>query len=291
MRHSPDLDRGAILLACLALLSSGRSLFGQGVLATAPPAASAAQTAIAPPAQANGGGCIEPESFQSLDRYDGPFKKTSVFITRKLELRNAHRPHARRGAAPCSLGAGEKLMLFVQDTAEPVTFVIAGFQAGLNQAQNNDAPFGQGGAGFGKRYGAALADQASDNFFGIFFYPAIFREDPRYFRMGHGSGGKRSVHAIRHTFLAHSDSGQTMFNFSEWLGTASSVSLGNLYHPDNPRGFGHAAKWTGINIGIDMGFDVLREFLPDISRKLKLPFIRPEPSPAPTPAAQRTPSP
>jgi len=63
-----------------------------------------------------------------------------------------------------------------------------------------------------------------------------------------------------------------MFNFSQWLGTTSSVVLSNTYHPDNRRGFAPAAEAVGFSILQDTGFDVLREFWPEISRKLKLPF-------------------
>ncbi len=270
----------AIVAVGLLLVACGGALLAQTVPpAAAPAASSGAQAAAAPQASSNGG-CIEPEPLLSADEYSGPFRKSVLYISRKLERRTAHRPHARPATTLCSLNARKKFTLFVQDTVEPVTFVVSGFYAALSQAQNSDARFGQGGQGFGKRYGAALADEASGNFFGVFFYPALFHEDPRYFRMAHGSSGKRFVHALRHTIVARSDTGHPMFNFSEWLGNASAVSLGNLYHPDNRRGFAPAARSTAIYVGIDLGFDVLREFLPEISRKLKLPFIRPEETPA-----------
>jgi hypothetical protein len=63
-----------------------------------------------------------------------------------------------------------------------------------------------------------------------------------------------------------------MFNFSEWLGTASAVALSNTYHPENERGFSPAAQRVGYSVLQDMGFDVLREFWPEISRKFRLPF-------------------
>ena len=66
-----------------------------------------------------------------------------------------------------------------------------------------------------------------------------------------------------------------MFNFSEWVGTATVVTLGTLYHPGNERGFGPAAAAVSYNILIDVGFDVLREFWPNVSRKLRLPLTTP----------------
>jgi hypothetical protein len=63
-----------------------------------------------------------------------------------------------------------------------------------------------------------------------------------------------------------------MPNYSQWLGTASAVTLANTYHPGNRRGVGPAAQRVGFSIAQDIGFDVLREFWPEISRRLNLPF-------------------
>ena len=84
--------------------------------------------------------------------------------------------------------------------------------------------------------------------------------------------------ALEHVFVAHRDKGKRTFNFTEWLGTTSAVVLSNTYHPGNERGFGPAASSVGSNVLQDMGFDVLREFWPEISHKFKLPF-RDQPDP------------
>jgi hypothetical protein len=206
-----------------------------------------------------------------MDDYDGPLSKTVATFSRKLEIKTVHLPH-RRHRKLCSLEAGEKFNLFVKNNLEPVTFVGAGFNAGVAQAENDDPTFGQGMAGYGKRYGAALADTASSDFFHTFVFPVIFRQDPRYYRKREGTNRERFGHAMAHVFVAHSDSGKRMFNFSEWLGTVASTTLANTYHPGNRRGVGPAAQRIGISIGTDVGFDVLREFWPETVRKFRLPF-------------------
>ena len=223
--------------------------------------------------------CFEPPPIVRLEDYDGPLKKTVGIFARKLERKSVRPPHYRTGAILCSLELKDKFVLFVMDSIDPASFLDAGFNAGLAQAQNDDHSFGQGAAGYGKRFGASFADQASSKFFTEFAYPAIFSEDPRYYRLGNGSGRKRFLHAVEHAFVAHRDNGKRMFNFSEWLGTTSAVVLGNTYHPDNDRGFGPAAQAVGYSVIQDVGFDVLREFWPEISRKFKLPF-RDESDPA-----------
>jgi hypothetical protein len=216
--------------------------------------------------------CVEPPPMVRWEDYQGPFKKIVGTFARSLERKAVHPPHYKPGAVLCILGPKEKLSLFVQDTFDPVTFLYAGFNAGLGQAGDEDPTFGQGAEGFGKRFGAHFADQALRDFFKDFAYPSIFSEDPRYYRLAYGSGGSRLLHAVGHAFVAHREDGTRMFNFSEWLGTTSAIALSNLYHPGNERGVAPAARRTGYSVLEDMGFDILREFWPEIARKLRLPF-------------------
>jgi hypothetical protein len=189
-----------------------------------------------------------------------------------VERKSVHPPHYKPGAVLCTLEPKEKLVLFVRDSYDPMTFVKAGFRAGIGQARNTDPSFGQGAEGYGRRFGASYAGLVSSEFFKDFAYPSIFSEDPRYYRLAHGSGRKRLLHAMGHVFVAHKEDGSRMFNFSEWLGTTSAVALSNTYRPDNKRGFAPAARRVGLSVAADMGFDVLREFWPEIARKFKLPF-------------------
>ena len=216
--------------------------------------------------------CVEPPPMVSLKDYNGPLKKPVGVFARALERKSVQQPHYKPGVVLCSLKVKDKFVLFVQDSSDPVTILGSGFWAGMDQASGNDPRFGQGAAGYGKRFAANFADQASSKFFKDFAYPSIFAEDPRYYRLARGSAKKRFVHAIGHVFVAHRENGTHMPNYSEWLGTISAATLSNTYHPDNERGIGPIASRTGYALIEDMGFDVLREFWPEISRKLKLPF-------------------
>jgi hypothetical protein len=216
--------------------------------------------------------CVEPPPLVRWEDYHGKFRKISGMFARKLERKTVHAPHYKPGAVLCTLEAKDKFLLFVHDTIDPVTFIDVAYSAGIDQAENRDPTFGQGGVGYGKRVGAGLAGQASSQFLKDFAYPTIFLEDPRYYRLAYGSKGKRLLHATVHVFIAHREDGTHMFNFSEWLGTSSAVTLSNVYHPGNKRGFSPAAQGVGYSVLDDSAFDILREFWPEIARKLKLPF-------------------
>ena len=216
--------------------------------------------------------CLEPPPLPGLVDYEGPMRKTVGVFARALERKSVREPHYKADAMLCSLDLGDKFLLFVDDSLDPVMFLSAGLDAGIDQASDRDPSFGQGPAGYAKRFGADLADRVSSKFFKDFAYPAIFHEDPRYYRLGQGSAGKRLLHAAEHLFIAHQPDGTRMFNYSEWLGTITSAALTNLYHPGNKHTVGPTARNVSYQFAADIGFDVLREFWPDIARELKLPF-------------------
>jgi hypothetical protein len=216
--------------------------------------------------------CVQPAPMVRWQDYQGPFAKVVGVFGQRLDRTSVHPPHYKPGALLCSLTTKGKFVLFVENSVDPVTFLGAAFNAGIDQAEDSDHSFGQGAAGYGKRFGAELADNASGEFFKEFLYPTIFSEDPRYYRLAHGSTSRRLLHAVEHVVVAHQENGGHMFNFSEWLGSASTAALSDTYHPDNRPGVGPAARAASYGILQDAGFDVLREFWPEIARKLKLPF-------------------
>jgi hypothetical protein len=216
--------------------------------------------------------CVQPAPMVRWQDYKGPFDKVVGAFGRKLERKSTRSPHYKPDAILCSLDTKDEFLLFVDDTIDPVTFIGAGFNAGIDQAENTDRDFGQGAAGYAKRFGAEMAGSASSNFFGDFVYPMIFSEDPRYYRLAHGSFQRRLLHAVGHSVVAHRQNGMYMFNFSEWLTAISTSALGDLYHPNNKPGVGPAAVGASYAILTNAGYDVLREFWPEIARKFKLPF-------------------
>jgi hypothetical protein len=233
------------------------------------------------------GQCLQPPPMVQLQDYDGPLHKVIGTFTQKLDRLSVHDPHYRPGFVLCSLEIKDKLFLFLRDAVDPETFLAAGFDAGISQARNNDPSFGQGGEGYAKRLAAGYTDEVQFRFFKEVAYPTIFSEDPRYYRIGQGPKGRRFVHAMTHAVIAYNDHGKPMFNFSEWLGEISGTSLSNLYHPGNQRGFAPAAQGVAVDVAMDIGYDELREFWPEIARKLRLPFRdQNEPPPNAIPAGR-----
>lgn len=169
---------------------------------------------------------------------------------------------------PPPLSSRQKFQLMARTMIDPFNFVSAGLTAGLGQATNSFDEYGQGAAGFGKRYAAALADNADANFFSNYFYPVLFKQDPRYFRVGEGSIKKRTWIAIEEEFVARKDSGGHTFHFSNVLGAITAGTISNAYYPQDDRGVGLTAGRAATALGYGCLGDIFLEFWPDIDHKL-----------------------
>jgi len=171
------------------------------------------------------------------------------------------------GMQPPPLTSGQKFKLAVQ-YLNPYTFVFVAAEAGFNQSRNSPKEYGQGAEGYGKRYGAGFADGLTAGIFVTGVYPSLLRQDPRYYRLGDGNLSHRTGYALTRILVTRQDSGRKAPNFSEVLGSFSSSALAVTYYPKSQRDFSDVAERAGIQFGFDAGFNVLKEFYPDIERKL-----------------------
>jgi hypothetical protein len=162
----------------------------------------------------------------------------------------------------------QKFRVFWRTSIDPATIVIAGIEAGVGQAQNSFPGYGQGAQGYGKRLGASWADEASSGFFSNFFYSTLFKEDPRYFRVGEGSIKHRIWRSLIQEFVCHTDAGGRSFSFENVLGAFSSGALSNAYYPDSDRGFGLTMSRSGTALGLGSAGGLLNEFWPDVRKRL-----------------------
>ena len=165
------------------------------------------------------------------------------------------------------LSATEKFKLAIDQSIAPSRFFVSAAVAGIEQADNSWPGYGQGGEGYGKRFGAVLALNASDDMFGTFLFPAIARHDPRYF-VTEGGFGRKVGHALRRVLLTRTDSGGEAPNWSGLLGTLGASGLANTYLPDAERTTGKTFERFGIHVGVVAGSNVLKEFWPVIFKSL-----------------------
>jgi hypothetical protein len=164
------------------------------------------------------------------------------------------------------LTTGAKFKVASEDAFDRGTFILAGLFAGEAQLTNDNRAFGQGAAGFGQYCGAAYGDLLIGDYMTEAIFPRFLHQDPRYFRRGAGSTRSRLGYAVGQIFWTHADSGGTQFNYSEVIGNSTAVAISAAYYRDN-RDAGDAVTKLGMQFGVDMASNVLKEFWPDVLRK------------------------
>jgi hypothetical protein len=161
-------------------------------------------------------------------------------------------------AAP--LTSRQKFSLAMHDTFDPVPLMGIAFTAGVEQANNSFPGYGQGAAGYAKRFGARLADGRTTDLFTHAVFPSLLHQDPRYFYQGTGSFKSRLFHAVSFAFVTRSDRGHTVPNYSYLLGDLASAGLSNLYYPRANRGASLVFTNAAIGLAGRIGVSIIREF-------------------------------
>jgi hypothetical protein len=160
------------------------------------------------------------------------------------------------------LTSGQKFKVASEDAFDRSTFALAAFFAGEAQLTNANRSFGQGAAGYGRYFGTALAGFVIGDYMTEGIFPSLLHQDPRYFQRGTGSGWSRLGYAVDQIFWTHGDSGNTEFNFPEVIGNSTAVAISNAYYADN-RTASDAVSKLGMQLGVDMAGNILKEFWPD----------------------------
>lgn len=160
------------------------------------------------------------------------------------------------------LTSKQKFKLAWKTVLDPFTLVFVGGTAGVEQAQNHFAEYGQGAQGYAKRFGANYADAATGTFIGAAILPSLLKQDPRYFYKGTGSKRSRALYAMANAFICKGDNGHWQANYSNILGSLAAGGVSNLYYPDQDRnGMGLTFENATIGLGASAVSNLFQEFV------------------------------
>jgi hypothetical protein len=160
-----------------------------------------------------------------------------------------------------------KLLIATHDSFDPFNWAITGLYAAVYQKENEYA-FGQGAAGYAQRYAVTFADASISTYFSEGLFPVMLHEDPRFFRLGEGTKWHRIGYALTRVLVTRTDTGAWRFNNSEIEGNLLAAGISNFYYPPVNRGVGITFVKFGIGVVSDAGFNVLKEFWPDMRQKV-----------------------
>ena len=168
-----------------------------------------------------------------------------------------------------SLSPGQKMSLAFRSSIDPFTFAAAFLVAGYHEGLDDTPGFPWGVKGYGERSGAAYLDAFDGTMIGNGILPAVFHQDPRYFRLGHGTATHRVLYALATNVICkHDNTGKWEPNYSNVLGNIAAGGLSNLYYPSASRsGVGLTFSNGMIVTAEGAAGSLFQEFWPDISRK------------------------
>lgn len=168
------------------------------------------------------------------------------------------------------LNSRQKFELAWKSVIDPVTFLVVGGTAGVQQAQDHFQGYGQGAQGYAKRFGANYADAVSGTFIGGAILPSLLKQDPRYFYKGRGSFPSRALYAISMAFIAKGDNGRWQPNYSGIIGALAAGGISNIYYPAQDR---DGAELTFVNAAVGVASNAVTNLLQEFVIKKLTPKV------------------
>ncbi len=161
------------------------------------------------------------------------------------------------------LSGGARFRHYISDTVGPYTLFREAAAAAVSQAMNSPHEWGGGMKGYAERFGSNMGALAVRNTvtFGV---SAALHEDNRYFASGKSGKLRRALHATLSPFEARHDDGSVGFSYSNVTGTVAAAFVSRAWAPSSWQGGGNIAQNIAFTFAGQMGFNVFREFLPDI---------------------------
>jgi hypothetical protein len=172
-------------------------------------------------------------------------------------------------AASERLTRHDKIQHWLRRTYSPYTFAGVTFDATWAQMWGDWPQYGGGMQGWGKRFGATLADTETRTFFGQMLFPILLKQDPRFFRSQKKGLIPRAWYAGTRVLITRRDRDGNTFNSSEFLAVLATAAVQNSYYPSRDKGFTETMSRFIGGIGSDVTSNLLREFWPDIKKTFR----------------------
>ncbi len=161
----------------------------------------------------------------------------------------------------------ERNHLYFKSMVNPIGYVKAGFSAGIDQLNDKPPEWEQGASGYGKRYANILGQYYIQKTV-TFGLSSALHEDNRYFNSGRSGFWPRTGYALESGILARHDDGSRHISVSQLGGVAAGAFLSRFWQPPSHDSVGDGAVSFGISMASNIGFGVVKEFLPDLGRAL-----------------------
>jgi hypothetical protein len=170
-------------------------------------------------------------------------------------------------AAVMTAGAGAQEHIHKREFARKLfskgAFIKTGISAVWSTARNSPHEWGRTIGGFGKRAASSYGQRAIMGVVEFSTAELWTHEDLRYHKSELHGTFPRLKYAVFRTFYVPRDnrSGKT-FAAGRVMGAFAAGEISRSWMPQRVATFGAGISSAGISLGIDVGFNVLREFWP-----------------------------
>jgi hypothetical protein len=172
------------------------------------------------------------------------------------------------GTTVSAVTTRETFRMAALNSFDPYVFPFVGAIAALAQVENQEKSLGRRPGAYAVRYATSLADSSISSFLTSAIVPTLLKQDPRYFELRQGGVWHRARYAASRTLITRSRSGETQFNLSGIGGNAVAAAVSNLYYPSGDHSTAQTLTRWGTQVMWDAVSNELKEFWPDIRRKL-----------------------
>ena len=206
---------------------------------------------------------------------------SSVAIFQVIDRKSLVFPDLATNSGP--LSAGQKFKLAANNSVSLAAIGASLIGAAYGQAIDSPEGYGQGGEGYGKRFGADMARGASDQLFGTFLISSILHSDPRFYVKKDLSFKEALKYSAVRMVITRNDAGNPTINYAGLLGPMAGETLANTYYPAGNRDVGDIFIRYASDEGWKFAANLTRQYWPTLNKRLKLLPESPQPTKKNTP--------
>lgn len=188
---------------------------------------------------------------------DNPTNTSAPEVSEHL----AEAPSASVQHVEVLLSVEDRFKIYRHTILRPYSIAGPAFGAGIGQWENEPPEWGQGTAGYARRFASGMGRHLISETirFGV---AAVDGEDPRYYPSKDKGVWKRSLHAVGETFFSHTLDGGRMPAYSRILGTYGAAFIANSWYPNSRATTGYALRRGSTSLASSVGFHLFQEFFP-----------------------------
>jgi hypothetical protein len=157
---------------------------------------------------------------------------------------------------------------YLDDSVGPFVIFREAAAAGISQGIGNPPEWGGGVVGYSRRFADDLGFNVVHQSI-AYSTAALFHEDNRYFASEKTTTGGRILHALLAPFETHHRDGSVGFSYSNVAGVLGASVISREWEPSSEQGARHIGRTIGYSFGGSAAYDVFREFVPDLIRRIQ----------------------